>query len=157
LTAASIYLGIGLWTLKSANAIIPTNIHGQPLVHFNEFGEEEVQMCDIDTNKMLKYFVEIVLVPVLLLRIVAFIKYYKKDTVDFAEYSNYLSWIFNGLYGSWTVHHVVKYMGLSRACRDLRCLSLVNYELALIFGCFPAVNVLFMTVVFIILVPVFLW
>lgn len=34
---------------------------------------------------------------------------------------------------------------------------MVNYELALIFGCYPAVNVLFVTIVILVLIPIMVY
>lgn len=36
-------------------------------------------------------------------------------------------------------------------------MSMLNYELALIFGCYPAVNVIFVTIVILILVPIVIY
>ena len=47
-----------------------------------------------------------------------------------------------------------RYFAVSKECKDLRAMSLVNYEVAMILGCWSAVTVMFYAIIIIVLIPV---
>ena len=99
-------------------------------------------------------FASFILMPTLLLRIASHLKYRNRDPLDMHDYaSKYIEILFHGSYGIWTIHHLFSYMYIEQSCKDLKSLSMVNYELAIILGCFSAVNTLFVGTVCIILMP----
>ena len=98
-----------------------------------------------------------ILVPSLLLRLHGYFKYRKSDPLDFKDYSSYIYVFYHGSYGLWTIYNIFRYMGVSQNCKELRSMSMINYEVALIIGCFPAVNVLFVGLILTILVPMLIY
>ena len=102
----------------------------------------------------MKNFATWILMPTLLFRTGSHLKYRNRDPLDMADYaSKYIDIFFHGSYGMWTIHNLVGYMYIEQSCKDLRSLSMINYEMAIIFGCFSAVNTLFVAIIFLILLP----
>ena len=46
------------------------------------------------------------------------------------------------------------YMNISQNCRDLLVMSMINFQFTMILGCFSAVNVLFVGIIIVILIPI---
>ena len=111
----------------------------------------------MDSNTILRNLMIWILVPTLLWRLIGFIKYRNADPLDFADQSQYIYIFYNGSYGIWTIYNIIKYMNVSQNCKDLRSMSMINYEVALIIGCFPAVNVLFVGLILTILIPMLIY
>jgi len=117
----------------------------------------EIGFCELDTNHILLRFMLQVLVPTLLMRLHAFWKYYKRDPLDYKEYGTFIYLFYNAMYGVWAIFNICTFFHVSSTCKELRSLSMVNYQLALIFGCFPAVNVLFAVSIAMVLLPLGLY
>jgi hypothetical protein len=98
-----------------------------------------------------------ILAPSLLIRCIAHMKYKYIDPADVKDADSYVYIFYNGTYGLWTISNLVNYFKSSKACQNQASMSMLNYELSLIFGCYPAVNVLFVTLVIIILVPIVIY
>jgi len=84
-------------------------------------------------------------------------KYHKRDPLEFKEYNMFIYMFYNGMYGVWTIWNVGRFFHVSSTCKELRSFSMVNYQLALVFGCFPAVNTLFAAMIIAILFPLGVW
>lgn len=96
------------------------------------------------------------MLPTLVLRAYGFCRYRKRDPLDFKDLAFYISIFYNASYGCWTIYNIYTFLGISTACKQVHSLSLVNFQIALIFGCFPAVNVLFVTLLLLIFIPCYL-
>jgi len=64
---------------------------------------------------------------------------------------------FEAEYGLWTIYHVFKFSEASMFCKLNSSLSMLNYQLLIIVGCFPAINVILVGLLCIFVVPVFLY
>ena len=79
------------------------------------------------------------------------------DPADVKDADSYVYIFYNGSYGLWTIFNLVRYFQSSKSCQNQASMSMLNYELALIFGCYPAVNVIFVTLVIMILIPIVIY
>ena len=117
-------------------------------------------MCELDTNRILEHLLVYILFPVVLVRLWTAFKYRdheRTEAIDFKEHYIYVQIFWHGTFGTWTLFNMAKYMAIPKGCKESRCMSLVNYELALLIGCWSAVTVMFYTVIIIILIPVALY
>ena len=111
----------------------------------------------MDTNKIVKNLLIYILAPALLIRCLAHMKYQAMDPADVKDADSYVYIFYNGSYGLWTIFNLMRYFQTSKSCQNQASMSMLNYELALIFGCYPAVNVIFVTLVIIILIPIVIY
>ena len=95
--------------------------------------------------------------PILLLRLVGYFKYRNRDPEDFKDLSVLITIFHNGAYGIWTLVYIVVFFSQSPACKAVRSLSKLNYEMVLIIGIFPAVNTLFFSVLIAVCIPFLLY
>ena len=120
----------------------------------------EIEYCTLDTNRIMRHFLEWILLPTLLYRLVAQYKYRDHgatEYLDFKEFYLYVRVFCHGTYGCWTLYNLQRYFGVPRHCKELGAMSLVNFEMAMIIGCWSAVTVLFFTVIIAILIPIALY
>ena len=61
----------------------------------------------LDINKIIFDLLTQTLIPILILRIIAYFKYKNKDLVDFRECYDYIKIFYHGSYGLWTLNQVI--------------------------------------------------
>mmetsp|Transcript_6159 Transcript_6159/g.9921 ORF Transcript_6159/g.9921 Transcript_6159/m.9921 type:complete len:142 (+) Transcript_6159:701-1126(+) len=98
-------------------------------------------------------FIVYILLPTWLMRVYAQLKWRGRDPVDFKEFGMYIDIYGNGTYGMWTLYNLIRILRMSKNCKDQPSLSILNYEITVMFGCFSAVNVLFISIIILILIP----
>ena len=119
--------------------------------------QDDGKYCDLDTNRVLVNFIVYILFPVFLARAYTHWKYsdhFRAEYLDFKEHYMYVQIFWHGTYGCWTLYNMGRYFAIPKGCKDSRAMSLVNFELALLFGCWSSVTVMFYTIIIIILIPV---
>lgn len=138
LAIATVYLTVCVLTLKSSNEVIPQPSKNNHHSYSHQFRmvegedgqmyeEETIQMCEVDSNLVMTYFIYFQLIPNLIIRLHAWFKYRHRDPIDFNEYNTYIQVFYHGNYGLWTIFNIVKYLKVSQSCKEVKALSMVNY------------------------------
>jgi hypothetical protein len=136
LTAATTYLLIATRVFHSSNMY--------KITLPDDATEEEKQMhgdgtCNFDSNTALSNLVYYSFSFTILLRLIGHVRYRKRDPLDFKDFANNIDIIFHAGYGIWTLTSIYYYMSISQNCRELRVMSMLNFELFMILGSWSAV------------------
>ena len=84
--------------------------------------------CDLDSSSVILIFNFTILFPILILRVVGWLAYRKREYTDFTLAAIALDFIHYALYGPWTIYHLFwSYLGLNVHCRNVVSLSYVHY------------------------------
>lgn len=146
----SLYVFVSTFAFKSSNMfkimVPPTASEEERRIH----GDGK---CNFDSNHQLRLVVIYSFIPTIIIRAIGHVLYNKKDPLDFVKFYNRIEVFWHASYGFWTLLNLYNYMTISQNCRDMLVMSMVNFQLTLIFGCFSAVNVIFVGLVIVILVP----
>ena len=119
---------------------------------------KEDQKCEINTNKIIQIFCGSVLLPTLLLRIYGHNKFKNRNVPLLQKaYFSAIYVFFNASYGIWSIYNITRFMLLPNVCKNLDYLSVINYQLTLIYGCLPALNLIIVILVCVFLIPVFIY
>ena len=113
--------------------------------------------CDYDSNASIRRLLWFCFVPVIILRAIGAIKYHKRDPLDFQDFATKIEIFYHAGFGCWTLISLYFYMKISQNCRDLFVMSMINFQITMILGCFSAVNVLFVSIVICILTPILIY
>ena len=113
--------------------------------------------CETDTNEILTDFILLILVPTFFIRLFGHLRFRNRDHLEFKDCSTYISVFYNGAYGVWTILNMNQFFGATQACRQVRSLSMLNYQVTIVFGIFPAVNVIGVFVFMLIFIPLYLY
>lgn len=109
--------------------------------------------CNFDSNHALMWLLYFSFLPSVILRTVAALKFRKSDPLDFRLFSEKLDLIHHATFGSWTLVSLFTYMKVSPNCKEMVVMSMINFQISLIIGCFSAVHVLLFAIVLAILIP----
>jgi len=93
----------------------------------------------------------------MLLRIYGLIKYNKRDNLDFKDLAQNIEVFYHAGYGFWTLMSLYTYMHVSQNCRELLVMSMINFEVVMILGCWSSVHVIMVAIVVMVLVPILLY
>lgn len=109
----------------------------------------------MDSNDIIETCVSASFVPTLIMRLISFIFYRKRDPLDFKTNSQRIYVFQHATYGIWTLYHLMAFMNVNINCKKLLVMNMINFEAVLIVGCFSAVHVLFVAFILMIILPVF--
>ena len=95
----------------------------------NLLGKETgTKYCEIDSNQRLMHFSIFILIPNIILRAYSFWKYKGRDPLDFREgCGEIILVVYNGTFGCWAIYHIYNFLNISKTCKIVRSLSLLNY------------------------------
>lgn len=79
------------------------------------------------------------------------------EEIDFNESYLYVRFMWNGLYGIWTLYNLQRFVNLPQPCKRVTKSSLFNFEVTMILGTWSAAQCLFVGLLVMICVPVLLY
>lgn len=147
----TIYLYVSTVIFKSSNQF-RINLH--PDASDEEKAIHGDGLCDFDSNYALQSLIFYSFIPCILIRTYGAVKYHKCDPLDFEYLYQRIEVFWHTTFGGWTLLNLYVYMNISQNCRALFVMSMINYQVTLIAGCFSAVNVMFVIFIIMILVPI---
>ena len=110
--------------------------------------------CDFDSNASMRNLAVFGFLPIIAMRVYGQQKYKKRDPLDFKTFYTQIEVIFHTVYGLWTFESIMTYMKINQNCRNQISVSMITFDLTMILGCFSAVNILFVLMVIMIILPI---
>ena len=154
---AATYLMVGCFVFHSSNELRYQYPVSPTALSLKLHGDGT---CNFDSNAVILSLLCFSFFPSLLLRLFGVFKYRHRDPLDFNNFYTYILVFHNATYGLWTLYFLGLFMdihAISINCKQNFSMSMINFEIALICGCFSAVNVLFVVFCVVILVPILLY
>ena len=65
--------------------------------------------CAMDTNRIVRNLILYILMPSLVIKCAAHMKYKRMDPADVKDADSYVYIFYNGTYGLWTIHNLMRY------------------------------------------------
>ena len=96
-------------------------------------------------------------IPVIIFRTYGAVMYRKRDNLDFKDLAQNIEIFYHAGYGMWTLLSLYHYMHVSQNCRELLVMSMINFEITMILGCWSSVHVIMVGIVILVLVPILIY